>query len=125
MKEYTIKDLINNPYGDFVDDINYFKDVVHKNAVNKGFYDEPPTFPELIALIHCELSEALQDYGNNAEIDEITYDNKPDGIPIELADVILRVLDLCGHYNIDIGAALIKKYKYNLTRPYRHGDKKC
>jgi len=48
---------------------------------------------------------------------------KPEGIPIELADVIIRVLDIAGHYGIDIQEALAVKAKYNKGRPHRHGGK--
>jgi NTP pyrophosphatase (non-canonical NTP hydrolase) len=48
---------------------------------------------------------------------------KPEGIPSELADVIIRVLDMCGALGIDIAAALADKMAFNETRPYRHGGK--
>lgn len=48
---------------------------------------------------------------------------KPEGIPSELADIIIRVLDICGHLDIDIANALADKMAYNETRPYRHGGK--
>ena len=50
---------------------------------------------------------------------------KPEGIPIELADVIIRILDYCGYAGIDIEAAIRQKHEYNKSRPYRHGGKKC
>lgn len=49
---------------------------------------------------------------------------KPEGIPTELADIIIRVLDICGANNIDIQGALDEKMEYNMTRPYRHGGKR-
>ena len=49
--------------------------------------------------------------------------DKPEGIPAELADVILRILDMCGQYGIDISSALAEKHEYNKTRPYKHGGK--
>lgn len=51
--------------------------------------------------------------------------NKPEGIPIELADCIIRILDYCGKEGIDIEEAIKIKHEYNLTRPYRHGGKKA
>ena len=48
---------------------------------------------------------------------------KMEGIPSELADVIIRVLDMCEHYGIDIEAALKEKHEFNKTRPYKHGGK--
>lgn len=49
---------------------------------------------------------------------------EPHGIPIELADVIIRVLDIAGWYGIDIEKAVAEKMAHNTTRPYRHGGKK-
>jgi len=48
---------------------------------------------------------------------------KPQGIAVELADCILRILDYCGAKNIDIETATLEKHKYNKTRPYKHGGK--
>ena len=49
---------------------------------------------------------------------------KPEGIPSELADIIIRVLDICAYHGIDIAHAISDKMAYNETRPYRHGDKR-
>lgn len=54
---------------------------------------------------------------------EICTKAKPEGIPIELADCIIRILDYCGHENIDIENALKIKHEYNKTRSYKHGNK--
>jgi hypothetical protein len=48
---------------------------------------------------------------------------KPEGIPSELADIIIRVLDICGYHKIDIAAAIADKMAFNDTRDYRHGGK--
>jgi NTP pyrophosphatase (non-canonical NTP hydrolase) len=58
---------------------------------------------------------------DNAE--EFGYDAKPEGVPSELADVIIRVLDICGYYGIDIEHAMLTKAKYNEGRSHRHGEK--
>lgn len=50
-------------------------------------------------------------------------DHKPEGIAIELADCIIRILDYCGHTGINIEEAIRVKHEYNKTRPYRHGGK--
>ena len=50
---------------------------------------------------------------------------KPEGIAVELADCILRILDYCGYAGIDIENAVLLKYEYNKNRSYRHGGKKC
>jgi len=49
---------------------------------------------------------------------------KPIGIPSELADIIIRVLDICGAYGVDIDAAVESKMEFNETREVRHGGKR-
>jgi len=104
--------------------------VEESNAIAKakGWWKPAKTFGELIALIHSEASEALEFYRERLEPTEIVFTGdegkKPDGIPIELADIVIWVAALCGYYGIDLEAALRMKLDYNKTRPYRHGDKK-
>lgn len=50
---------------------------------------------------------------------------KPDGFPIEIADIVIRCFDLCGGLGIDLSAAMAMKHRYNVTRPHRHGGKKA
>jgi NTP pyrophosphatase (non-canonical NTP hydrolase) len=115
-------------------DLNELMYKIHNNSQDKGWWTEERTFGEIIALCHSELSEALEEYRNGhlpTEIyysavpgmDGVNYSAKPEGISIELADCIIRILDYCGHAGIDIENAIQIKHNYNKTRPYRHGGK--
>ena len=120
--------------------ISEFIQVAHHNAIDKGWYEEPRSFGDAISLMHSELSEALEDHRNGRgyrevwyelkEGDEIAYSDrqlfphcKPCGIPSELADVVIRIFDFCGHARIDLETAIREKMAYNATRPRRHGGK--
>jgi NTP pyrophosphatase (non-canonical NTP hydrolase) len=110
--------------------LNQLRNDAYDNAIAKGFWDKPPSVAESIALMHSELSEALEDDCDGRRPDEMWHTPvttgvmaKPCGIPSEMADVIIRVLDFCGHYNIDIEAVVIEKMLFNSTRPTRHGKK--
>ena len=102
--------------------INELVEVAHYFAASKGFWDDEPNLGEKIALIHSELSEALEEVRAGHAPDEVyEADGKPEGLPIELADVVIRVADLCGHYGIDLNAVVRQKLLYNQTRPAKHG----
>lgn len=90
----------------------------HSNAKNKGFWDKERNDAEMIALMHSELSEAL----------EAIREDKPrgdvkDNLVAEFADVIIRIADFCGGRNINLAQALVEKIKYNRARGYLHGKK--
>lgn len=102
-------------------------------AEEHGFTEN--TIGEDIALMHSELSEALEDYRHGFPPNQMHYETtkappdyveqrKPCGIPSELADCIIRIMHFSARHGIDLGKAITEKMAYNETRPYKHGNKK-
>lgn len=98
-----------------------------------------------LALIITEASEAIEELRNGRAIDEtwyscrvggttyawtagdevpilaLGYPAKPEGVPSELADIVIRVLDLSAKAGIDLSSMIQEKLGYNATREYKHG----
>ncbi len=98
----------------------------HEQAISKGFWLINPDGSlkernegELIALMHSELSEALEGlrHGNpsSEHIPEFS------SVEEEMADLAIRLGDFCKARNIRLEEAIISKLEYNQTRPHKHG----
>jgi len=107
---------------------NWALDIFYANK-EKGFWpeDHKPgisqdsrNFGEVIALIHSELSEALEEQrkGKEAYYD---VDGKPEGWGVELADALIRILDYAGGTDLELGMMVQNKLEYNKTREHKHG----
>ena len=92
-------------------------------ATEHGFKDATPA--EDIALMHSELSEALECLREGALPHEALQgvNGKPEGVPSEMADVVIRVLHFCGKHGIDLDAAVADKMAFNEGRPFKHGKR--
>ena len=87
-----------------------------------GFHEEPKNFGEVIALMHSELSEALE----SNRCGDPASDHIPEftGVEEEFADIIIRIMDIAHHFNLRVAKAVIAKMAFNESRPYKHGGKK-
>jgi len=85
---------------------------VHAVAIEHGWWEEERNLGEVLCLIHSEVSEALECLRNNGDPEEFAE---------ELADILIRTLDLAAKLNLNIGYALLEKNEKNIKRPYKHG----
>lgn len=93
--------------------INELCKEAHKTAIQKGWYDEQRETGTILALIHSEVSEALE-ADRKGEMQQFQE---------ELADICIRVFDLAGSRGFDLESIIMAKMAYNKTRPYKHGGK--
>ena len=105
---------------------------VYEYCVQKGWEPDPNrTFGDQCALLHSEVSEALEAYrswkfddathaGNITDLDDLP---KPEGVGSEFADILIRLLHYSKIHEIDLEAEFDRKMAYNRRRAYRHGGR--
>lgn len=107
--------------------ISVMQEHVHQLAVSKGWHPDEPVDADrlgaLLALVHSEVSEALEAVRDNDLALRLGDNGKPEGLPAELADVVIRVMDMCGLLGINLQHAIELKHGYNTKRAHRHGGK--
>ena len=106
----------------FIEALDIIGRRAHSNAVEKGFWEVDQNIGNKVALIHSELSEFFEGFRKG---DEVNDEHCPgfSNQAIELADIVIRIMDLAGHLEINLGAAIIAKMSYNKTRPHLHGKR--
>lgn len=146
MNELEIRQLLNVTSDPYISKLTVPEIMLlaHETAKLKGWWENMDrNVPEQLALMHSEISEALEAYRDpmlDFAVEDIQYWSddgsvyykqnkegsfKPEGFGIELADLVIRVCDTCQRYGIDLDRCLREKMLYNLSRPHRHGGKSC
>ena len=97
-------------------------EAIHAGNIERGFWPSgatPEALERALLLIHSEISECVE---------AIRKDNPPDkhlpefdNATVELADAVIRILDVSAAYNLNLGEAIVKKVAFNESRPYKHG----
>lgn len=116
------EEVLDNPLTDviYADSFNELAGAVHRLNNHAGWWHDIETgeplernVGELICLMHSELSEAME-----ADRKDLMDDKLPHrkGLEVELADAMIRILDLAGAGGMDIGGAMVEKLEFNLKR---------
>lgn len=96
--------------------------VAHAKAVESGWWTNLDTgedlhgkrnVAEILCLIHSEVSEAMEGARTNKMDNKLPH--RP-AVEVEMADAVIRILDFCGGFNLDLGGAVIEKMRYNAQR---------
>lgn len=117
--------------------LNDWRDDVHAQAVRAGWWSKPTdTIPAKLLLVHSELSEAVEAMRDarpcpkgapDVDYDDLRavtrWNGKPEGFAVEIADTVIRLLDLAGQIGLDLDALVQMKHEFNATRAERHGGK--
>lgn len=94
--------------------------LAHDTATAAGWYTDRATgkpitrnFGEVIALMHSELSEALEADRKDLKDDKLTHRS---GVEVELADCLIRIFDTAAALKLDLAGAVIEKNRFNRQR---------
>lgn len=104
--------------------LNDLRDKAYNNARTKGFYDAGvPDVAAYCANLHGEVSELWEAHRRNVLNQPCDKNAELTCLEEELADIVIRVLDMAGALGVDLDGAVAEKMRYNATRGYRHGGK--
>lgn len=108
--------------------IKQLTDLIHEINVKAGWWTDIKTgesleskqgeqpkrnVPEMLCLVHSEVSEAMEGFRKNLMDDKLPH--RP-MLEVELADAVIRILDMCGGLGLDLQGAIFEKLSYNMQR---------
>lgn len=109
--------------------LRFAQQAAYAISASTGWHeDDPHNVGERVALLHSECSELLEAYRKDPSepCGKYWFDGTPIGLTKaqeECADILIRLLDFCQEFGIDLSGAALVKMRYNCTRPHRHGGK--
>jgi NTP pyrophosphatase (non-canonical NTP hydrolase) len=119
---------------DLDDVIRSYQKRIHAINEKAGWYNPAPDFMTAMALLHSEVSEAVEAWREHGTADMTSRAidigaghamRKPEGVGSEFADVFIRLLDDAALFGIGLAAEVERKLAFNATRSYRHGGKRA
>lgn len=124
--DFTTTDALSESFSGLSESLNRVMALAVETEHDLGWLPNNNRFGESLALLHSEVSEALEayrirDWGSERD------DGKPEGVSSELADVFIRLLSAWAQFvqphGFDLGDEVERKMRYNRTRSFRHGGK--
>lgn len=110
--------------------LNGLSEIIHQRNIDAGWWTDLSTgetllgtdengrdrrnVPELLCLVHSEVSEAMEGYRKNLMDDKLPHRTM---FEVELADTLIRIFDIAGSRNLDLTGAVLEKLSYNKVRP--------
>ena len=87
--------------------------MIHAQNKQMGWWDNPREIGTLLCLVHSEVSEAMEGARKNLMDDHLPHRSM---LEVELADAVIRILDIAGGYDLDLAGAIEEKVTYNRIR---------